>query len=179
MTMSLGFLFEGLVGLLLVATIGYCVIVSRKLDQLRDEQRGLRKFILDFSQATMRADHAIKGLRATVQDSEQGLADRISDAKRLLGEFDEKLENAERIMTRLTIASHGAAAQARGKSDVKERDEQIRALRELRKSRLGFGVRIGEGGNDADAGRSAREKLFRPEEAGARTVPKKTGSGTK
>lgn len=61
--LSLGIAIEALVAVLLAVTIGYCVLVNRKLIQLRSDQSELKVIVRDLHAATGQAEQAIAGLR--------------------------------------------------------------------------------------------------------------------
>ena len=91
---SLGLIVEGLLSTLLVATIFYCISVNRKLERLRDEQKGMHQFIRELSVATAKADKAIQGLRATVQDSGEELAGQIDKGRNMNRLLKGEIESA-------------------------------------------------------------------------------------
>ena len=63
MEFSLGLIIEGAVALLLALTIGYCVILNRRLVQLHADRDALRLMVGDLVTATGLANQAIKELK--------------------------------------------------------------------------------------------------------------------
>ena len=82
MTLSLG--FDIAFAVLLVITIGYAVVLNRKLGNLRRHKEELEKLALTFSQSTTRADDSIQRLKSSTDvlqkgiNKAQGLRDDLS-----------------------------------------------------------------------------------------------------
>ena len=55
---------DGLVAILLAVTITYCVVLSKRLGELRRGREAFEKLIVELNEATARADSTIAGLRA-------------------------------------------------------------------------------------------------------------------
>lgn len=139
---SLGLFVEGLVSILLVATIFYCISVNKKLERLRDEQQGMHNFIRELSIATANADKAIQGLRLTVQDSGAELAGQIDKGRNMKRALKSEIENAGQTMNKLIILT-GSAQKAMGAPPTNhpaeiERAPAPQAINDLRSSMLGF-----------------------------------------
>ncbi len=100
---SLGLIIEGLVSVLLVATIFYCISVNRKLERLRHEQKGMHNFIRELSVATGNADKAIQGLRSTVQETGNELAGQIDKSHTITRRLKSEIENAEQTLSKLAV----------------------------------------------------------------------------
>ena len=78
---------EGLLIFLLMITICYCFILDRRLKILRSGQTDLRKVISDLSRTTQTAQEAIAGLKATADDVDQKLTEKLNEARALTGEL--------------------------------------------------------------------------------------------
>ncbi|MCA8931940.1 MAG: hypothetical protein KDA49_05700, partial [Rhodospirillaceae bacterium] len=79
MTEHYGIFLDGLIVVLLVATIFYAVALSRRLASLRDNRKEMEVAVRRFVEASTRADASIKGLKRTADESGtslQSLADR-------------------------------------------------------------------------------------------------------
>ena len=138
---SLGLIVEGLLSTLLVATIFYCISVNRKLERLRDEQKGMHQFVRELSVATAKADKAIQGLRATVQDSGEELAGQIDKGRNMNRLLKGEIESAEQTMSKLVILiGHGETSQQTRSSMVSQRtsDVVVDSAHDLRNTMLGF-----------------------------------------
>jgi len=137
---SLGLIVEGLVSVLLVATIFYCISVSRKLQRLRDEQKGMRSFIRELSIATQNADKAIQGLRSTVQESGNELAGQIDKGRNMSRILKGEIESAQQTMNKLVVLAGNASKGSLGGGFVQpgERTVDSQSVEELRRSMMGF-----------------------------------------
>ncbi len=78
---SLGMIIELLVAGLLVMTICYCVVLNKRLKNLRADEQFLKTTIGELIHATEIAERAILGLKATTQDAEQKLGQKLRDAQ--------------------------------------------------------------------------------------------------
>lgn len=101
MSNSFGLVIESLVALLLLLTIGYCVLLNRQLKWLKADESSLQATISELMTATGLAERAIAGLRATVRDCDQGLGERLRTAERLLAEMDRQFAAGENLLSRL------------------------------------------------------------------------------
>ncbi len=77
--MSFSLMLDVLVALLLIVTIGYAMVLNRRLSSLRRDKEQLEGLALNFGDSTVRAEKSIGELRA----SSEMLQDRIDKAKAL------------------------------------------------------------------------------------------------
>jgi hypothetical protein len=94
----LGMMIEGLVAILLMLTIGYCMLLNRRLKLLRADEDALRVTIAELITATEIAERAIAGLKAAAQDCETGLGERLGLAEILSAELDRKLVAGKHVV---------------------------------------------------------------------------------
>ena len=82
MNNGIGMIINGRVAILLVLTIGYCMLLNRRLKLLKSDEHSLRATISELVTATDIAERAIAGLKLTVEecevDLEAGFARSIS-----------------------------------------------------------------------------------------------------
>ena len=109
MTHWLGLTIESLVALLLVLTIGYCVVLNRGLKRLRTDEHAMREMIAELVAATDTAERAIGALRQTAQECDQTLGERLRAAERLSTALEQQIGSGERLVGGLGTASHPAA----------------------------------------------------------------------
>ena len=83
MSTSFGLIIESLVAILLLLTIGYCVILNSRLKRLRADEHALKATISELITATEIAGRAVAGLKATAQDADRTLGERLKAAERL------------------------------------------------------------------------------------------------
>jgi hypothetical protein len=79
----LGLIIELLVAALLVVTIGYCVVLNKRLKGLRADEHLLKATIGELLAATEVAERAIIGLKATTREAEAALGQKLRDAQML------------------------------------------------------------------------------------------------
>ena len=138
----LGFVVEALVALLLVVTISYCVLVNRKLEQLRSDKSELRAIVRDLHRATSQAEQAIGVLSETAESTEQTLNSRIARAQDLGARLDAGLEQGESLLSKLTVVARTAAKRGdRGPTDSAVHQASAASPRQtFRHSEMGLGL---------------------------------------
>lgn len=94
----LGMIIEGLVAILLMLTIGYCMLLNKRLKLLRADEDSLRATIAELITATEIAERAITGLKAVAHDCETGLGERLGRAEILNTELDRKLAAGRHVV---------------------------------------------------------------------------------
>jgi Domain of unknown function (DUF6468) len=114
-TNGLGMIIEILVTFLLMVTIGYCMLLNRRLKRLKSDEQSLRATISELVTATGIAERAISGLKLTVQECDLGLGARLGVAERLTAELDRDIAAGKEVVDRLAqiIAAGGGAAAGR------------------------------------------------------------------
>lgn len=100
--MTPGLLIEGLVIVLLIATISYCALLSGRLKRLKSEESALRSTIAELLAATELAERAIRGLKVTATEQQKTLGIRVRDGERLNSELYEKLSQGDQLVERLS-----------------------------------------------------------------------------
>lgn len=135
MTNGFGIIIEMLVAILLMLTIGYCMILNRRLKLLKSDEHSLRGTISELVTATEIAERAIAGLKLTVEDCEIGLGARLRSADRFTADLDRSITGGRNLLERLTqivIAGGGtvpaAAALPRNSEANELRDAQAVAV---------------------------------------------------
>ncbi len=106
--MTPGILIEGLVIVLLVATIGYCAVLSGRLKKLKSEESALRSTIAELLTATELAERAIRGLKITANEHQKTLGLRVKDGERLNIELQARLDEGDALMERLIAITKAA-----------------------------------------------------------------------
>jgi Domain of unknown function (DUF6468) len=108
MSQSLGMLIDCVVATLLVLTIGYCMMLNRRLKLLKADEQSLRATISELVTATEIAERAIGGLKITVHECDMGLGERLRKAERLAGDIDRAVVSGKDLISRLSqIVSAG------------------------------------------------------------------------
>ncbi len=131
MTNNIGSLIDGVVAILLILTIAYCIVLNRRLKLLRADEQSLRATISELVTATEIAERAIGGLKLTVHECDMGLGERLRKAERVGIEIDRAIVGGKDLVNRLSqivsagrradepVALHGDAAQSNATPDIK------------------------------------------------------------
>lgn len=101
MSNALGMTIESLVAILLLLTIGYCVVLNNRLRRLKADEMALKATISELITATEIAERAIAGLRLTVGECDRTLGERLRAAERFSAGIDERIAAGEEVMRRL------------------------------------------------------------------------------
>ncbi|MCC2111409.1 MAG: chemotaxis protein [Hyphomicrobiales bacterium] len=116
---SLGIIVEALVSLLLVLTIGYCIVLDRRLKRFRADEEDLRATIAELVTATEIAERAIIGLKATASECDKSLTHRLRQAEKLTDDLGEQLHEGSDLLERIArITEAGRAPSARSRFAV-------------------------------------------------------------
>lgn len=102
MNHSFGLAIESLVAVLLVLTIGYCMLLNKRLKRLRADEQSLKATISELITATEIAERAIGGLKHTVRDVNDNLGNQIALATDLSRQLAKQLAEGDAVMRRLT-----------------------------------------------------------------------------
>ena len=140
-TLSLGFVVEGFVTLLLVLTIGYCVVLNQRLKRLHADEEVLKATISELLTATEIAERAIHGLKETASECDRSLVQRLAEAEQMSNEIDARLTAGETVLRRISeIAEAAAKPASRRNTNEPRRDlrsEASAAAERLKRMRNG------------------------------------------
>ena len=109
---SFAMLLDGLMIVLLVATIVYAWELNRRLATWRSDKGELEKLIERFNQAAQRAETGIATLKAASEDTGRTLNREIVKAQSLRDDLAFLIERAEPIADRLMDQTRGARPMA-------------------------------------------------------------------
>lgn len=101
MTFGVSLLIELLVAVLLAATISYCIMLDKRLKQLRLDEQAMRKTVTDLTLATDNAERAITTLKHAVVEANSSLAERIDTAERFAADLSINVKAGEDIIDRV------------------------------------------------------------------------------
>src|SRR4029450_210042 len=99
---AFGLMIESLVAVLLLVTIGYCVLLNKRLTHLKANEQTLKTTIAELVAATEGAERAIAGLKQTARDCDQTLGEQLRAAERLSAELPQQIAHAETITNRIS-----------------------------------------------------------------------------
>src|ERR1700691_3313567 len=102
MSHSLGIAIESLVTILLMLTIGYCMLLNARLKRLKADEHSLKATIAELITATEIAERAIGGLKHTVRDVNENLSDQLSAATEMSAQLKKQLAEGDNVLRRLS-----------------------------------------------------------------------------
>jgi hypothetical protein len=102
MSFTIALVADLLVAVLLVATIGTCIVLSRRIERLKADEGAMRRTIGELLAATDSAERAISGLKLTLNECDRTLAERLRTAERYAADLAAQIEAGEQVMSRIT-----------------------------------------------------------------------------
>jgi len=99
-----GLVFDIVICLLLVTTIGYAAALNRKLNVLRSARGEMEKLFADFAAATGQAEGGLQALKQGSAAASESLAKNVADACRLADEMAFLVKKGNEIADRLEVA---------------------------------------------------------------------------
>src|ERR1700759_513717 len=113
MSHSFGIVIESLVAVLLMVTIGYCMLLNKRLQRLKADEHSLKATIAELITATEIAERAIGGLKHTVRDVNENLGSQLTAATQMSAHLKKQLSECDGVVRRLskiTIAARPSTA---------------------------------------------------------------------
>jgi uncharacterized protein DUF6468 len=111
MNHSLGMAIEALVAVLLLITIGYCMLLNNRLKRLRSDEHSLKAVIAELITATEIAERAIGGLKHAVRDVNENLGDQLTSATEMSAHLKRQLSECDHVVRRLSKIAIAARPQ--------------------------------------------------------------------
>jgi hypothetical protein len=102
MSHSLGVAIESLVAILLMLTIGYCMLLNARLKRLKADEHSLKATIGELITATEIAERAIGGLKHTVRDVNENLNNQLTSAGQMSLQLKKQLAEGDNVVRRLS-----------------------------------------------------------------------------
>jgi hypothetical protein len=136
-----GLIVETLVAALLLLTIGYCMLLNKRLKRLKADEQSLKATIGELITATEIAERAIGGLKMTVRDCDQNLGAQLAMANEMSDRLKKQTLVGEEVLHRLSRIALAArpATPADGAKDAKPAAKSIvaaaQAFAERRKAK--------------------------------------------
>ena len=137
MSYHFGFAVESMVAVLLLLTILYCVRLSKQLRLLKADEQSLRATIAELITATEIAERAINGLKATMREGEQSLAQKLARSESLAAEIEKQLRAGDELLARLMRIVGVSKDKAMPAPDAKVVAAAAEAFAKRTESRLG------------------------------------------
>jgi hypothetical protein len=111
MNHSLGLIIETLVAVLLVITVGYCMLLNSRLKRLRADEHSLKAVIAELVTATEIAERAIGGLKHAVRDVNDNLGNQLAAATQMSDHLKRQLSECDHVVRRLSKIAIAARPQ--------------------------------------------------------------------
>jgi hypothetical protein len=93
---------ETLVAVLLMLTIGYCILLNKRLTRLKADEHSLKAVIAELITATEIAERAIGGLKLAVRDVNENLGSQLASATQMSDQLRRQLGEADNVVQRLS-----------------------------------------------------------------------------
>ena len=97
MSHALGIAIESLVAILLMLTIGYCMLLNTRLKRLKADEHSLKATIAELITATEIAERAIGGLKHTVRDVNENLGSQLTAAAQMSQQLKKQLAEGDSV----------------------------------------------------------------------------------
>jgi hypothetical protein len=112
MSHTVGMTIEALVAVLLLVTIGYCMLLNKRLKRLKADEHSLKAVIAELITATEIAERAIGGLKLTVRDVNENLGSQLDQANQMSDHLKKQLAESDYVVRRLSKIAIAARPQS-------------------------------------------------------------------
>src|SRR3954453_14683949 len=102
MSHAMGIAIESLVAMLLLLTLGYCILLNKRLQRLKADEHSLKATIGELITATEIAERAIGGLKHTVRDVNEHLGSQLTAASQMSAHLKAQLAEGDGVIRRLS-----------------------------------------------------------------------------
>src|SRR5438105_2352197 len=102
MSHAFGIVIETLVAVLLMVTIGYCMLLNARLKRLKADEHSLKAVIAELITATEIAERAIGGLKLAVRDVNENLGTQLVSATEMSEYLKKQLVESDNVVRRLS-----------------------------------------------------------------------------
>ena len=123
-----GVVIESLVTVLLMVTIGYCMLLNKRLKRLKADEHSLKATIAELITATEIAERAIGGLKHTVRDVNENLGNQLTSAAQMSLQLKKQLAEGDNIFRRLSRIATAARPAAEPEPEYEPEPEPGRAV---------------------------------------------------
>ncbi len=108
--MDLSLILDAIVAVLLITTIGYAVVLNRRLGALRDAKSEIEALVVQFAESTDKAGSGIDSLKDETRRSGEALQGKLDAARGLADDLTFLLERGSSLADRLDSAVGAARA---------------------------------------------------------------------
>jgi hypothetical protein len=128
MSHSFGIVIESLVAVLLVITIGYCMLLNKRLKRLKADEHSLKATIGELITATEIAERAIGGLKHTVRDVNENLGSQLTAATQMSAHLKNMLAEGDGVIRRLSKIAIAARPSSAEPADATQKISSAKAV---------------------------------------------------
>ena len=125
MNPAFALVIESLVAALLLLTIGYCMLLNKRLKLLRADEQSLKATIGELITATEIAERAIAGLKVTVRECNDNLGSQLGTASEMCERLGAHVHAGEAVLHRLSRIAIAARVQP---EEAQTRSQSARAI---------------------------------------------------
>jgi chromosome segregation ATPase len=138
-----GIVIESLVAVLLMVTIGYCMLLNKRLKRLKADEHSLKATIAELITATEIAERAIGGLKHTVRDVNENLGNQLTSAAQMSQQLKKQLAEGDNIFRRLSRIATAArpAAEPEPESEPERAAPKVSAAKAVAAAAQAFSDR--------------------------------------
>jgi ABC-type transporter Mla subunit MlaD len=143
MSHGFGIAIESLVAILLLLTIGYCMLLNSRLKRLKADEHSLKATIAELITATEIAERAIGGLKHTVRDVNENLGNQLTSAAQMSQQLKKQLAEGDNIFRRLSRIATAArpAAEPEPESEPERAAPKVSAAKAVAAAAQAFSDR--------------------------------------
>src|SRR5688500_10145709 len=107
----MGIMIESLVAVLLMLTVGYCIVLNKRLQRLKADEHSLKATIGELITAPEIAEREIGGLKHTVRDVNENLGSQLAAATQMSMHLKSAIAEGDGVIRRVSkIASAARSA---------------------------------------------------------------------
>jgi hypothetical protein len=141
MSHSFGIAIESLVAILLMLTIGYCMLLNKRLKRLKADEHSLKATIGELITATEIAERAIGGLKHTVRDVNENLGNQLTSAAQMSKQLKAQLAEGDNVLRRLSRIAIAARPSAEPEVPAEVAAPQVSAAKAVAAAAQAFSER--------------------------------------
>jgi hypothetical protein len=141
MSHSFGIAIESLVAILLMLTIGYCMLLNKRLKRLKADEHSLKATIGELITATEIAERAIGGLKHTVRAVNENLGNQLTSAAQMSKQLKAQLAEGDNVLRRLSRIAIAARPSAEPEAEVEVATPRVSAAKAVAAAAQAFSER--------------------------------------
>lgn len=134
-----GLIVETSVAILLVITIGYCLVLNARLKRLHADRGELRQMVADLVAATDKANQAISGLRETAGEAEATIVAQLDAAEQFAVQLANHVTSGQAVVERIARITEAARRNETEAANRQIKNRAAEALKRLKAHQGGQG----------------------------------------